>query len=474
MFVRQLQDNEILDGLHLVWDVFAGEIAPFYSPQGIAEFQNFIRIENFMVPVKSGEMVVFGAVEEGELCGVSAVRSNGHVALLFVKRNWQRRGVARMLMASMEQYCTGELGLMRMTVNASPNAVEAYRRMGFRDTMPLMEQNGIRFVPMEHLAPPGSVHPQKMGKVHKGLFVGIVACAAILSIFLLLLVGKVIFNISENKGYTDNYNRFQEEMPDEYWDEDDEEESAGSGIQAIRCYEAEELPYEIVEETYTYRSTVQGSEYPMEFDIKYPQIEGLDSGKADEVNEILKGCAMRTVDMLYLNPSDEMKESMLKETDPFFGSQVIYRVTYADTDFISVTFSDHYYAGNYYLEFQDLRTKNIRLSDAQEFTAADIVELDDAFMQDWYQRMQKEAPGAEVLERIDLEEFRSILKGEDPEGRYSDEFFVSADGIEIGLTYHYADGTYLARGWITAPFTLDALQEYRSDSDFWNLVQTAN
>ena len=183
MFVRQLQDNEILDGLHLVWDVFAGEIAPFYSPQGIAEFQNFIRIENFMVPVKSGEMVVFGAVEEGELCGVSAVRSNGHVALLFVKRNWQRRGVARMLMASMEQYCTGELGLMRMTVNASPNAVEAYRRMGFRDTMPLMEQNGIRFVPMEHLAPPGSVRPQKMGKVHKGLFVGIVACAAILSIF---------------------------------------------------------------------------------------------------------------------------------------------------------------------------------------------------------------------------------------------------------------------------------------------------
>lgn len=381
-----------------------------------------------------------------------------------------------MLMASMEQYCIGELGVMRMTVNASPNAVEAYHRMGFRDTMPLMEQNGIRFVPMEKMAPPG-IHPQKMGKVHKGLFVGIVTCAAVLSVFLLLLFVKVIFNITENRVYTDNYERFEEEMPQEYWwddDGEDEEESEEGGIMAIRCYEAEELPYEIVEETYTYRSTVRASEYPMEFNIKYPQIEGLAGGKVDEVNEILKGCAMRTVDMLYLNPSDDMKEQMLKETDPFFASQVIYRVTYAGEDFISVTFSDHYYAGNYYLEFQDLRTINMRLSDAQEFVAADIVELDDAFMQDWHQRMKKEAPGAEVLERIEIEEFRSILKGEDPEGRYSDEFFVSADGIEIGLTYHYSDGTYLSRGWITAPFTLDALKEYRSDSDFWNLVQSAN
>ena len=236
MFVRQLQDNEILDGLHLVWDVFVGEIASFYSPQGVAEFQNFIQMENFMNRVRSGEMLVFGAVEEGELCGVSAVRSNGHVALLFVKRNWQRRGVARMLVSSMEQYCTGELGLMRMTVNASPNAVEAYRHMGFRDTMPLMEQNGIRFVPMERTAPPGSVHPQKIGKIHKGLLVGIVVCAGILSIFLALLFGKIVFNIMGNRGYAESYNELEEEIPGDFWDEEDATgNEEATGIEAIRC-----------------------------------------------------------------------------------------------------------------------------------------------------------------------------------------------------------------------------------------------
>ena len=39
MFVRILEAQEILPALHLVWDVFAADVAPYYEPAGVAEFQ---------------------------------------------------------------------------------------------------------------------------------------------------------------------------------------------------------------------------------------------------------------------------------------------------------------------------------------------------------------------------------------------------------------------------------------------------
>lgn len=478
MFVKSLQGKEILDALHLVWEVFAEEIAPTYTPQGVAEFQQFIKFENFMPRVTGGEMAVFGAVEGNELCGVSAVQNNGHVALLFVRKKWQRHGAAKMLMSIMERYCVNGFSIIRMTVNAAPNSVEAYRHMGFSATMPEQVKNGIRYVPMERMTAPGDIPPQNMNRSHKGLFIGIGVSAAVLLILLVFLLVKVAATVREN-AFGENEEEWYEEMP---FDEDegfyggDESEEGETeeelGIEAIRCYEAENLPYTIKEETYTYRSDGQNGEYPIEFDVKYPQIEGLEGEKADKVNEILEQCAMNTVDMLYLNPSEEMKEFMLQESNPLLASQVIYRVTYAGEDFVSVTFSDHYFAGSYYAEFQDLRTKNIRLSDGKEYTTADIVELSDKFMDDWYQRMVDEAPEADVLYGLKTEEFHRILEGEALENRYAENFFVSADGIEIGFTYHYLskDQSVLQRGWVTAPFAMDEIKGYKTDSDFWNLV----
>ena len=48
MFVRILEAQEILPALHLVWDVFAADVAPYYEPAGVAEFQKFIKYENVM------------------------------------------------------------------------------------------------------------------------------------------------------------------------------------------------------------------------------------------------------------------------------------------------------------------------------------------------------------------------------------------------------------------------------------------
>ena len=149
----------------------------------------------------------------------------------------------------------------------------------------------------------------------------------------------------------------------------------------------------------------------MQFDVKYPQITGVEGENIDKINEMLKDCAMSTVNTLYLAPSDSMKEKMLEESNPFLGSLVTYKVSYAGEDFISVAFNDIYYAGNTSAQYCDLRTRNIRISDAKQFEVADIVDLSDAFMHDWMKKMKGEAPSAEVLSSVKLNDFRQILNG---------------------------------------------------------------
>ena len=491
MIIKRLYSSqEVVEGLHLVWDVFIRENASSCTQQGIEEFARFINMENFMPLVESGEMIVFGAVEGQDLGGIGAVRRDGHISLLFVRPDLRRKGIAKALVGEMCRYCTMQFALMRMTVNASVVSTEAYHHMGFRDLAPVQEKNGIRFVPMDLMISPANVRSSYNGKKHTGLFIGIAVTVLIFLIFLGLLFGKIISNFASGEGKQEDSSQIFEYNPDEDGEIDDifgsngnEEDNKDSsseeaqGIEAIEGYEAENLPYTITEENYTYFSNGNKGEYPMQFDVKYPQITGVEGENIDKINEMLKDCAMSTVNTLYLAPSDSMKEKMLEESNPFLGSLVTYKVSYAGEDFISVAFNDIYYAGNTSAQYCDLRTRNIRISDAKQFEVADIVDLSDAFMHDWMKKMKGEAPSAEVLSSVKLNDFRQILNGEILENRYFDAFFVDKDGIEIGITYHYpGDGkkSSAESGWITAPFTMKEIIEYKTDSEFWNLVQSNN
>ena len=201
MIIKRLYSSqEVVEGLHLVWDVFIRENANSCTQQGIEEFARFIKMENFMPLVESGEMIVFGAVEGQDLGGVGAVRRDGHISLLFVRPDLRRKGIAKALVGEMCRYCTMQFALMRMTVNASVVSTEAYHHMGFRDLAPVQEKNGIRFVPMDLMISPANVRSSYNGKKHTGLFIGIAVTVLIFLIFLGLLFGKIISNFASGEG----------------------------------------------------------------------------------------------------------------------------------------------------------------------------------------------------------------------------------------------------------------------------------
>jgi GNAT superfamily N-acetyltransferase len=160
MEICELKENDIKEAMELVWEVFSRFEAPEYLQKGIDEFRKFIEPETIVKRMDSGELRLWGCFYSGRIVGVAAAKSfeeepfkgglwsGSHVSLLFVKEEYQRRGIARRLFGAVRQACAvaGEI-----TVNSSPYAVEAYKHLGFVPVDDEKTLNGIRFTPMKYV-----------------------------------------------------------------------------------------------------------------------------------------------------------------------------------------------------------------------------------------------------------------------------------------------------------------------------------
>ncbi len=149
--IIKLQKNHIKNALDLVWTVFQEFEAPDYSKQGIEEFRKFISYNCIIEKFEKKEIYFWGCMDNDDLAGIIATFGMNHICLLFVKKEYHRRGIARKLFQTIEEICKNRHNMSTITVNSSPYALEAYRRLGFVDTGKEQTVNGIRFIPMSYL-----------------------------------------------------------------------------------------------------------------------------------------------------------------------------------------------------------------------------------------------------------------------------------------------------------------------------------
>ena len=97
MEIRLLSQQELLPALHLVWEVFAQDVAPSWTPEGVEEFRKFIKYENIAPLFERKEQIFFGAFDGGQMTGVIAVGSDGLISLFFVRKSCQRKGIGKLL-----------------------------------------------------------------------------------------------------------------------------------------------------------------------------------------------------------------------------------------------------------------------------------------------------------------------------------------------------------------------------------------
>lgn len=148
--IESLRPEALDEALALVEKSFTNFVAPGYEPEGTGEFMRFIQYGNISTLCEKGEMHMWRCLSEGKTVGVLAARGT-HISLLFVDAAHYRRGIARQLVDTM---LAGLGPDTILSVNASPYALAAYRRLGFRETGSEEVKNGIRFTPMQK--PPDS------------------------------------------------------------------------------------------------------------------------------------------------------------------------------------------------------------------------------------------------------------------------------------------------------------------------------
>lgn len=148
MKYRLMKPGEESGVFDLVFRTFSEFIAPHYSRAGVLEFLKYIRPAYLLERLQKDHFVLL-ATAQRKIIGVVEVRGNSHISLLFVDRQFQRRGVASELLRRMLRICLKKKpDLSRITVNASPNSVKIYKHLGFRQESLEQTKNGIRFTPM--------------------------------------------------------------------------------------------------------------------------------------------------------------------------------------------------------------------------------------------------------------------------------------------------------------------------------------
>lgn len=145
---RKMRQGEEGAIFRFVARVFNEFVAPEFSKEGISEFMKYIQPAELTNHIRKSHFILIAEFST-EIIGAIAIRDYNHIALFFVDTSFQRRGVGKELFRkALENFRCNDIGLSQITVNASPNSINAYESMGFKATDSEQCVNGIRFVPM--------------------------------------------------------------------------------------------------------------------------------------------------------------------------------------------------------------------------------------------------------------------------------------------------------------------------------------
>ena len=128
----------------LVLEVFEAFVAPHYGAQGHLTFGHEAAPEAMAARLADGRTALVAcAAGSCGLVGYIEVEKS-HIRELFVAGPYQRRGIARALLA--RAFDDNEEA--EITVNAAPGSLDAYAGLGFGPAGPRATINGLIFFPM--------------------------------------------------------------------------------------------------------------------------------------------------------------------------------------------------------------------------------------------------------------------------------------------------------------------------------------
>jgi len=147
--IRSAYREDWEEAMAVAWKTFLRFEADVYTPEGVQNFENFITDTTLYRMFVMGAYQMFVAVVHDKIVGMITLRDSQHISLLFVDEKYHRQGIGRALLEHLTGYMVQEMGVHRVTVNASPYGVGFYHRVGFKDLRPQEQKDGIIYTPME-------------------------------------------------------------------------------------------------------------------------------------------------------------------------------------------------------------------------------------------------------------------------------------------------------------------------------------
>lgn len=152
--IRKVSSNEVDSAMALALEVFMQFEAPDYPPEGVETFKKDIA-ENpeYLENARQGICPIYGAFDGDRIVALMGMRSNKtHINLVFTKREYHRRGIARAIFSCLLNDVLSENPTLEaLTLNSSPYGLPFYLKIGFIPLTGEQEINGIRFTPMKYI-----------------------------------------------------------------------------------------------------------------------------------------------------------------------------------------------------------------------------------------------------------------------------------------------------------------------------------
>jgi GNAT superfamily N-acetyltransferase len=149
MHIERISAADIESAHRLIRTVYDEFVAPSYPPLGNETFYRFIETAAIKSRLERGNLFLV-AREDGEIVGALEMRDIHHLALFYVKKEHQGKGLGSLLLGmALDDIKTRHPSHAIISVNSSPYAVGIYERLGFVKQSEMQERDGISFVPME-------------------------------------------------------------------------------------------------------------------------------------------------------------------------------------------------------------------------------------------------------------------------------------------------------------------------------------
>lgn len=147
--IRPIGAEELPEALALAWEVFAAQLAPECTDEGVDEFWHSIDQEYMLHRMGDGTLRFWGAFDGERMVGLCAMRELVHVALIFVAEDYQFQGAGTALLKKAVIDCKAlDPAIGRITVEALGDSRGFFETLGFVATGDDSFDSGLITTPM--------------------------------------------------------------------------------------------------------------------------------------------------------------------------------------------------------------------------------------------------------------------------------------------------------------------------------------